>query len=312
LFTLFQGLSDELRGASGLPPVAFQRGGCITLGPTFEPFKEVGNLDERNVPWRVSANWKVTPDTLLYANISKGYKAGEFGTFGATNYYQYQPVKQESVLAYEVGVKAPLLGPALVVDAAAFYYDYVDKQLRGNIILPIFGPLETVVNIPKSHVEGAEFDVQGRPISGLTLMAGATYLRSRVDGSFQNYTPYGVPTNFEGLQFPYTPNWQLVGDSQYDWALQNGYTAFVGGNVLYVSDTSGAFAGGPLLAIKSYATLDLRAGVALPDGHWTITLWGQNVTNTYYWTNATFPPPDTTIRYAGRPATYGIRFSMVY
>ncbi|MFB0875547.1 MULTISPECIES: AMP-binding protein [unclassified Sphingobium] len=64
----------------------------------------------------------------------------------------------------------------------------------------------------------------------------------------------------------------------------------------------------PLLVIKSRALLDLHAGVEAADGRWGVRLWGRNVTNTYYWTSAV-QNQDVNIRFAGRPATYGVSVS---
>jgi outer membrane receptor protein involved in Fe transport len=57
--------------------------------------------------------------------------------------------------------------------------------------------------------------------------------------------------------------------------------------------------------IDAHGTLDLRAGVASADDKWKVTLWGTNVTDKYYWTNA-LRVYDTVVRYSGRPAEYGI------
>jgi iron complex outermembrane receptor protein len=42
-----------------------------------------------------------------------------------------------------------------------------------------------------------------------------------------------------------------------------------------------------------------------------VTVWGKNVLDKYYWTNtlATF---DTVVRYAGRPAEFGVTLDMKF
>jgi outer membrane receptor protein involved in Fe transport len=56
--------------------------------------------------------------------------------------------------------------------------------------------------------------------------------------------------------------------------------------------------------LPGHAVLDLHAGVEIAQG-WRVTLWGKNVGNRFYLTNAG-RAYDTIIRYAGRPAEYGI------
>src|SRR3546814_11741982 len=48
-----------------------------------------------------------------------------------------------------------------------------------------------------------------------------------------------------------------------------------------------------------------RLGVEAPDGRWAVLGWGRNSFNKYYWTN-TIQTYDTVVRYAGRPAEYGL------
>lgn len=62
------------------------------------------------------------------------------------------------------------------------------------------------------------------------------------------------------------------------------------------------------LADRYRAAGYLHAGVEAADGRWGVRLWGRNVTNTYYWTSAV-QNQDVNIRFAGRPATYGVSVS---
>lgn len=79
-------------------------------------------------------------------------------------------------MADEVGTKIELLDRAVQIDAAAFYYDYSDKQLTGFQSIFPFGPLPSLVSIPKARVQGAEFNVILRPVSGLTISVGGSHL----------------------------------------------------------------------------------------------------------------------------------------
>ena len=57
--------------------------------------------------------------------------------------------------------------------------------------------------------------------------------------------------------------------------------------------------------------LDLRAGVGASDGRWRLSLYGKNVTDKYYYVN-TVHAFDTNVRYAGRPASYGVSLAVKY
>jgi iron complex outermembrane recepter protein len=297
----------SLYGLLGIP-AAFSRGGCVTLDRGLRPALVQNDLRESNVSWRAGVNWTPNSDTLGYLSASKGYKAGGFPALGASSYTQFAPARQESLLAYEVGIKRNAFGHTLHVDGALFYYDYVNKQIRGRFVDPIFGVLESLVNVPKSHVAGADLQLDWIPIEHLKLHAGATYLRTTVSSDFMNYSPLGVLTSFKGDSFPYTPNLQGIASLEYKWPAGGTRRAFIGGGVTYKSSTSAAFAGGPLFSIDAYALLDLRAGMESADGRWRLTAWGHNVTNKYYWNNV-IKVVDTIGKYAGMPATYGITLS---
>src|SRR3546814_4987763 len=53
--------------------------------------------------------------------------------------------------------------------------------------------------------------------------------------------------------------------------------------------------------INARTLVDLSAGIATTDGRWRAGLWGKNVLNKYYWTNA-IQAYDNIMRYAARPA----------
>ena len=302
-------LFNNLRAARGLPALPFlKKGQCQSLDATLTPALRVSSFDQHNLSWRAGIDYKPNRDVLLYANVSRGYKAGSVPAPGAINLEEFDPVRQESLLAYEAGFKVSLARHLVDVTGAAFYYDYTDKQLLARRITTpnLLGALPALINVPKSEIKGAEAQVSFYPVKGLSLTAAGTYLHSEVTSDFINYTILATQENFKGNPFPYTPKWQVVLDGQYKFPLREGLDGMVGANMNYRSSTSAGFGTNALLDIDNYTLLDLRAGIEDPDGKWSAQIFGRNVTNTYYWTNvAKFN--DTVRRYAGQPATYGIQ-----
>jgi len=117
--------------------------------------------------------------------------------------------------------------------------------------------------------------------------------------------------DFKGEAFPNTPKWQWSLAADYTFALSQSLKAFVGSNANGRSSTNGALGENATLAITGYTLLDLRAGIGAADDHWKLSVWGRNVTNKYYWTNA-YKLADISARFAGRPATYGATLSFRY
>lgn len=302
---LFDTGDGELaRAFSSIASSPIAPGACVTLNPaTFAAVPIVSkDLDESNVSWRAGLNWKPSSESLYYANATKGFKAGGFPTVPGLFPDQFDPIKQESVLAYELGTKQTLLEHSLQLDAAAFYYDYKDKQLIGYVTTA-FGNLPGLVSIPKSRVVGGELNVTWKPVSSLTLTAGGTYVDSRVTDNFTTNDPLNNQVDIQGEAFPNTPRWLFTSDAEYDFHLGAGATAYFGASDTYKGSSYAAFGDVPLYVLHSYSLLDLRTGVN--KGNWRIELWGHNVTNKFYAETVTHVV-DTVARVVGMPATYGI------
>jgi len=273
-------------------------------------------LSEDNWSFRFGANYKFDAGTLLYATVSRGYKTGMYSAIGASSTSQYSPAVQEKVIAYEAGFKAPLAGQRVNLNGAVFYYDYSDKQVRGRVLDAVYGLLEKMVNVPKSRIWGVEAELTARPVDGFTLSAGATWLDSKVSRSFTAtadgssvYNAQGYRGDFKGSELPFTPKFTWNLDAQYEWAVGDGYLAFLGGTIVRQDDQNTTFKNDFLLAqdfeIEGYTTVDLRAGVASQSGRWRATAFGRNVFNKKYTTSIT-TYLDTLFRFMGRPATYGV------
>ncbi len=292
--------------------------------PSGAPGLYVDTLQEDNVSWRLGVDWKPQPGLLFYANVSKGYKAGSFATISAFAFSQFLPVTQETVLAYEAGIKASVLDRTLQFNGAAFYYDYKDKQLRSKFNAGPFGILDQLQNVPKSTIKGFELELVARPSQSLTVGANFTYIDATID-QFTGINAGGVEGDFANTPIPYTPKYQLGANIDYNTPITSELDAFVGGSLAFRSSTSSviggnrnpgtltasALGGAPIFEIDDYVLVDLRAGVQSADERWRLTVWGKNVFNQYYWQNA-ITVGDTVSRFTGKPATYGVSLSFKY
>jgi len=284
------------------------------LGPLYLPTRKplFSTLNENNVSWRVGMDYKATPDVLFYLNAAKGYKAGSIPTVVALAASQFRAAKQESVMDYEGGFKLRLLDHRMQFNAAAFYYDYKNKQIRSVQPQPPVGPLNILINIPKSRIYGSEFDLQWRPLSGLLLTAGGTYLSSKVTGIPPDaYNAANDQGNYRGSELPYTPKLTMNGTADYTWSLNTKLDATVRATWSHRSRSNASLGDPSLYRINSYDLIDLRAGIATPDGKYRLEFWGQNVTNKYYWSNVVYSF-DTIVRYAELPVTYGATLTVTF
>lgn len=326
----------------GAPAPNIQPGACTSSNVVLDPSLPSGQylapglfqstLKQDNISWRLGVDFKATPTTLIYANVSRGYKSGGFPAVNVGANSQLEGVKQESILAYEAGIKAGLFDRRVQLNLAGFYNDYRNKQLRGRILdqLGVFGVLDKLLNIPKSRVYGGEVQLQVAPTRGLNFNFAGTYTNTKVTGDTDGfYDPVGNQINYKGLPFPNTPKWNLNASVDYETPITSSLNVFVGASMLYQSKTIGLFARpeqialvdldstqkpgvkvpGDAFDIKAYTTVDGQLGINSPDGGWKAWVWGKNIFNTYYWTNAT-QSFDSIYRLTAMPATYGVSVSM--
>lgn len=322
---LFNFLGSLIGSAPFTPVSATGRfdNNCFSLDenntPSGEPFTQT--LKEDNVSWRAGLDYRVDPNTLLYANVSRGYKAGSFPILAAATESQFAPVTQEALTAYEAGIKAGFLDRKVQLNAAAFYYKYRDKQVLTKVADPIFGILDQLRNIPKSRVFGMEAELTVRPVAGLTLSGAVTYLDTKIE-EYTGVDYVGTPRDFAGQTLPFASKWNYSLSADYRMQTASGGTPFFGASVNGRSSADTVPGGRTIIAVNTvnsrvlpglvypfrtngFATVDGRIGYEAADGRWTAMVWAKNIFNTYYWTNVV-TASDFSARYAGMPATYGV------
>jgi outer membrane receptor protein involved in Fe transport len=78
---------------------------------------------------RLVADYQFTPNNLLYASYSRGYKSGGINPPVDPLFNVPRTFRPEIVNAFEIGSKNSFANGALRLNLSAFYYDYKDLQL---------------------------------------------------------------------------------------------------------------------------------------------------------------------------------------
>jgi len=224
-----------------------------------------GESDEDVVTYSLSPEWHLSDDTMLYARIASGYRAG-----GPNVFLPGVPptVDSDEMVNYEVGVKSNLADDSVQVEVAAFYMDWDDIQL--GVAFP--NGTSGLANAGSAESQGIEGSVTWLAGENFTFGVNGAY----IDAKLTSDTPNGAQ---DGDQLPGTPEWSgsLFGDyvietgDNLDWRF--------GGVVRYVGDRISAPSSQPnSVEADSYTTLDLNAGVTIND-RWTIRAYARNVTD---------------------------------
>lgn len=279
-------------------------GQCNTFDPATGTFGEAhSTLDENNVAWRVALDWSPNSDTLVYASVSRGYKAGTTPINAANLARQNAPVTQEKLTAYEVGIKATLADRAVQANVSAFYYDYADKQISTYFADPIYTALSRLDNVPKSKAYGVEGELTVRPATGFTISGNALWLKTRID-DYNGTNAAGQPENFDGAEFIYSPEFQGSLTLAYDTPVSDGLNLTGAVSARYQSQSNTIFEDIDLYKVKAYGTVNASLGVKSESG-WSVALWAKNLFNSYYW-SAVASNANVVVRFPNPPRTYGL------
>jgi iron complex outermembrane recepter protein len=297
------GLFDLAAMIDGIPGP----GECITLSTeTGKAGLVRGSLDEDNVSGRAAVDWTPTEELRFYLSYSIGYKAGSYPSLLSATDAQYRPVKQERVDAVELGAKTQWFDGMLRANAAAFYYDYQDKQLFTIFRDPIFGPIQRLDNVPKSRIFGLELDFQAVPLDSLFLSLGTAFLHSEVV-EYRGIDINGDTRDFEGNELDYTPPVEVTALASYTLPTFEHYLTTFGIDGKYSATAKGDLSNDPRVERDAYTVLNARLGFAPKLGPWSVQAFVRNFTDEVYYTSF-YVQPDVFVRYAARPRTYGVTF----
>lgn len=277
---------------------------CNTFNSATNSFGIVNSrLDEDNFAWRASLDLTPSASTLFYASVSRGYKSGTSPINAASIAVQNLPVRQEQLTAYELGAKLGFANRRVQLNVAGFYYDYKDKQISTYFADPIYTALARLDNVPDSEAYGIEGELTVRPSAALTFIANALWLKTRVNG-YVGTNAAGQPQNFDGARFIYSPEWTLSGTAILDQPITDRLNLTGNVNVRYQSRQTTIFEIDPLYDIRAYTVVNAGLGVKANDDSWSLSVWGRNVFDEYYW-NAVASNANIVVRFPGQVRTYG-------
>lgn len=131
---------------------------------------------------RITVDYQLTPDNLLYAVYSEGQKPGGFNGAAAISVGR-STFDAEDVKSYEVGTKNTFLDGALVVNLALFHNQITGYQLTQpvEVINPPAAPQQVTAinNAGDARINGFELELIARPSPELTLTANYAFADSR-------------------------------------------------------------------------------------------------------------------------------------
>ena len=176
------------------------------FGPAIPSFTATRGLQSEVFTGKFGINWYFNKDTLFYGTVSTGFKSGGFNTqlvFGPPA--ALDPVEDEKITAYELGIKTEFLQGKARINAATFYYDYRDLQLGIFSIVPgaPFGA-SVLKNAGDAKVYGFEVESFFLIMENLEINLAIGLLDTEVESSAVIQSS-GRTTSIDGHELPRSP-----------------------------------------------------------------------------------------------------------
>ena len=265
----------------------------------------------QNVSYRLEPEYHLSDKVLLYASVATAYKAGIFYGQPAQVSVDWGYVNPEHVRTTELGLKSRFFADSLQFNAAVFDTDIRDRQSSLSLWAGPVGTQPLIAglgNVPRSRIDGVESSIEWRPLTGLEVHLGATYLHARVTETLTNdnglalFTPVAV-----GQMLPDAPtfsgNWLV----QYEHSVAGGLRAYAQANDHY-SGAEHPYLADPTTFGRGHS-LGARFGLRNPAEHWDTSLWVTNLTDARPLTYAYAGSEGQQSSYYQKPRSVGVNLT---
>ncbi len=202
----------------------------FVVGPLVD---DRGRQSENPITPKVGLNYQATPDTLLYASASRGFRVGGYNPQVGTQcgaeltsigYPNGRPTNydSDSVWSKEVGVKSRFAGLGSI-QASVYQIDW--KNIQQAVGLNSCG-FQFTSNLGKARSRGFDVQVEVRPVDGLSLQAELGYTDAQFLETVRGGPTATAPFVSKGDRVQGSP-WTVSLHGQYDFDVTGTLPAYV-------------------------------------------------------------------------------------
>jgi len=255
-----------------------------------------GNAEDTAGTYRISGRYEITPDLMVFATYSTGYKGQTYDLTTGFNAGRANagPIKPERSRDWELGARMQFLDHRVTANLTLFNTDY--KNLQAQTIETIGGTNNfRLTNVGGLNTKGVELDTSARIGGDFNLNASVAYLDAK-------YTSYPVAQCYPLQQVPTTclpptsPTFQnLTGQRAVqapEWKFSIGadYSPSLGGNLRGVVQANWQYQSGvyyvaedPQTFQRAYSIVNAGLGVRDKDHKWEVVAFVNNLFDTQYY-----------------------------
>ncbi|MEQ8483172.1 MAG: TonB-dependent receptor [Pseudomonadales bacterium] len=283
---------------------------------------------------RVAVEYRASEQAMLYASVSQGYKGGGYNSRG-TLPENIGPYDEETVTAYELGIKSDWLEGMLRFNGAVFFNQFEDLQSS----VTRQGSVRTeniTTNIAEVETSGVEVELAWLPIPELQLGLNLAYLKSEYtefcdDVNGPSPTPFAsdcggavTPVIVDGatqylvaedqtyLDLANAPKYSGSVSADYDIPVRTGSLA-LHGDVRYTSryNTWGRD-NDPGFERDAVALVNANISYRDHDGRYQIMVYGRNLTDKEVMSGAIRTGVNPLIQYYQPPREFGVTATVTF
>lgn len=264
----------------------FKDGQAVVLGAPAVPLNTVRN--EEHVTGDITVQWDFSDQTMLYAKIGNGYKAGGFDEDNALANLDAQEYEDEGSETIELGAKMDLWDSRGRLNVAVFRSEFEDVQVS-----TFDGTAGFVVgNAAESEVTGIELDGMFAVSDEITVSGAVAFL----DAKYKSFTdaacnapqaeahtasgatgPCLNDLSGERLQFAADVSASL--GISYITEITDSLELGLSTDIMYTDDFDTAADADPVLVQDAYTKVNARISIADLSGKWTVALLAKNITD---------------------------------
>ena len=255
-----------------------------------------GNSEDTAGTYRFSGRYEFTPDLMVFATYSTGYKGQTYDLTTGFNAGRANagPIKPERSRDWELGARMQFLDRRVTANLTLFNTDY--KNLQAQTIETIGGTNNfRLTNVGGLNTKGVELDTSARIGGDFNLNASVAYLDAKYTSYpvAQCYPLQQVPTtclpptsptfqNLTGQRAVQAPEWKFSIGADYSPSLGGDLRGVVQANWQY---QSGVYyvAEDPQTFQRAYSIVNAGLGVRDKDRKWEVVAFVNNLFDTQYY-----------------------------
>ena len=264
---------------------------------------------------KISLNYQLTDDALIYGSVSKGFKSGGFGAAPANAKEARTPLAPETAWNYEIGSKSDLFGGRLRLNLAAFYTKYKNLQFQrfGPLLDDAPGAFGVFLtrNAGDADIYGFEAEFTWVPMGGLYVSGNYSYMHTEADFNFNGfYNTAPTTPDIRTLELTRAPKHKFSINLDYSHDAPWGGTMAYHWDWRFTGDQRGDVVSETTKQPK-FNLSDMNVSWVSENERWEFSVWGKNIFDEKYISHIYIIGPGNQAVF-GDPVMYGISVTMKF